>query len=61
MRCVIELLDVESVLLELYYGTLVIIYVAVVRGAEYGDNSGEFLCTVPFMHLVPVKLGLVGT
>jgi hypothetical protein len=59
MRCVIELLDVQGVLFELYYGSFVVIYVAIVRGTKYGDDSREFLGPVPFMHLVPIELRLM--
>lgn len=61
MSCVIELLDVEGVLLELYYSSFVIIYVAVVRRTKYGDNSGELLRAVPFMHFITIELGFMRT
>jgi hypothetical protein len=59
MCCVIELLDVESVLLELYYRPLVIIYIAVVRGTKYGYHCWEFLGSIPLMHFITIKLCLV--
>ena len=59
MRCVIELLDIESVLLELYYSSLVIIDIAIVRSTKYSDYCREFLCTVPFMHLVSIELSFM--
>ena len=56
---VVKLLNVESVLLELYNCPLIVVYVAVVRRREDRDDSGEFLQAVPLVHLVAIELGLM--
>jgi hypothetical protein len=61
MRCVIELLYVQSILLKLYYCALVIIYITIVRGAKYGDYSRKLLSAVPLVHFISVELCLVSS
>ena len=56
---VVELLYIESVLLELDDGSLVVVHVAVVGRRKYCDHHRKFLWPVPLVHFVPVELGLV--
>ena len=56
---VVELLDVESIVLELYEGALVVVDVAVVGCRENRDHCREVGLAVPLVHLVALDLGLV--
>jgi hypothetical protein len=61
MRCVVELLDVKSVLFELDDGPFVIVDIAIVRSTKYSYYNWEFLCSIPLVHLVTIELRLVCT
>jgi hypothetical protein len=60
MRCVVKLLNVQCILFKFDYCTLVIVHVAVIGSAEYGNHRRELLGTIPLVHLVAVELSFVG-
>ena len=61
MLGVIELLDVQSIVLKFYEGTLVIVDITIIRGTEYSDDSWEVGLSIPFVHFVSLDLGLMGS
>lgn len=61
MRCVVELLDVQSVAFKFDDCAFVVVDVAVVGCGEDGDDHGELLGPIPLVHLVPIELGFVRT
>jgi hypothetical protein len=61
MACVVILLDVQRIVLELDDRALVVVDVSVVRCRENCDYCWEFGGTVPFVELVAIELGLVGS
>ena len=58
---VVILLNLNLVVFESQHCGLVIIYIAVVRRTEYGDDRGEFRRAIPLMQFVPIHLYFVGT
>lgn len=45
---------------EFYYGSFVIVHIAVVWSGEYGDDCWEFIETIPLVHLKPLNLRFMG-
>ena len=41
--------------------TLVVVHIAIVGSREDGDHDWEFRWSIPFVHLVPVELGLMSS
>lgn len=60
MWCIVELLNIKGVLFKLNDGALVVVDVAVVWSRENCNHCREFLCAVPFVHFVSVKLSFMG-
>lgn len=61
MLGIVELLDVQSVILKFYERALVVVHVTIIWCTENGYDRWEVLISVPFMHLVSLDLGLVGS
>ena len=61
MLRVIVLLYLNLIVFEPQHGRLVVIYVAVIRGTENGNDGRKFGRAVPLVKLVPVHLDLVGS
>ena len=59
MRCVVELLNVQRVLLELDDRSFVIVHITVVGRREYSYHCRKLLLAVPLVHFVPVELCFV--
>ena len=59
MSSVIKLLDIQCILFKFDDCALVIIHITIVRCAKYSDNSWKFLCTVPLVHLITIKLSFM--
>lgn len=61
MCCIVELLNVQSVTLELDDSSFVVVHITVVRSREYSNYNREFRRTVPLVHLVAIKLSLMSS
>lgn len=61
MLRVIVLLYLNLIVLEPQHRRLVVIYVAVIRRTENGNDGREFGRAVPLVKLVPVHLNLMGS
>ena len=61
MLRVIVLLYLNLIVLEPQHRRLVVIYVAVIRRTENGNDGREFGRAVPLVKLVPVHLDLMGS
>ena len=61
MLRVIVLLYLNLIVFEAKHRRLIVIYVAVIRRTENGNDGGEFGRPVPLMQFVPVHLHLMGS
>lgn len=60
MGCIVELLYVKSIALKFNDGSFVVIYVTVIWSTKNSYYNWELHWTIPLVHLVAIKLSLMG-
>jgi len=61
MLSIIELLDIETIVFELYDGTFIFINITIVRSTKYSDYWWKITTSFPSVHFVPFNLSFMSS